>query len=124
MPNGYVSLMLMYQKPKRHTKNFYVHRLVAQTFIPNPENKSTVNHIDGNKQNNCVENLEWNTQSENNIHSLRVLKNRKRLLSQEQAEYIKEHKEISNKVLCMKFKLRYPEDRWVISSIKRGKSYK
>lgn len=52
-----------------------IHRLVAQHFIPNPENKKTVNHKNGNKNDNSVSNLEWMTPSENSIHSFQVLKN-------------------------------------------------
>ncbi len=47
-----------------------IHRLVAKAFIPNPQNLTTVNHIDGNKHNNNVSNLEWASYRDNNIHAL------------------------------------------------------
>lgn len=53
------------------SKSYRVHRLVAIHFIFNPDDKLQVNHIDGNKENNCVWNLEWCTQEENMQHSLK-----------------------------------------------------
>lgn len=50
-------------------RNRFIHRLVAAAFLPNPLNKPQVNHKDGNRANNAVDNLEWVTQSENNLHA-------------------------------------------------------
>lgn len=59
----------LYSEGKRETKK--VHRLVAEAFIPNPDNKPQVNHKDGNKHNNNMGNLEWVDNSENMIHAFK-----------------------------------------------------
>lgn len=69
---GYQRIVLMKEAIK---KRYMCHRLVAQEFVPNPDNKPYVNHINGNKADNRAENLEWVTQSENELHSHSVLGN-------------------------------------------------
>lgn len=66
--SGYLRVGIGHGNPQ------YIHRLVAETYIPNsdPINKTDVNHIDGNKYNNSVDNLEWCTKSENELHAHRI----------------------------------------------------
>lgn len=64
--NPYLKVNLTKDK---QAKTFKVHRLVAETFLPNPENKPEVNHKDGDKLNNFLSNLEWNTKKENRDHA-------------------------------------------------------
>ena len=64
--NGYKVVGINFGKKRKQVK---VHRLVAIAFIPNPEQKDQINHIDGNKQNNNVTNLEWCTRQENMKHA-------------------------------------------------------
>lgn len=67
--NGYLRCgMNLDGKPK----SYLIHRLVAEQFVLNPYNKPFVNHIDGNKHNNMVENLEWCTKSENELHAHKI----------------------------------------------------
>jgi hypothetical protein len=64
---GYATVKMVIEKKVR--KHFYVHRIIAETFIPNPENKREVNHKDFNRLNNHMDNLEWVTPEENMDHA-------------------------------------------------------
>lgn len=54
---------------KEVNKSFYLHRIIATAFVPNPKKKEAVNHIDGNRHNNKSENLEWVTHRENIVQN-------------------------------------------------------
>lgn len=104
-----------------------VHRLVAQAFIPNPGNKPEVNHIDGNKANNRVENLEWVTRSENTQHALAtgLIKSGENhynaRLTNEQARFVRENPDnLSITQLAESFNV----SREFISDVQLGKTYR
>ena len=65
-PRGYIHVSI-------NDRTYLVHRLVAKAFLDNPLNSKEVNHKDGNKSNNMVENLEWTSRSQNEKHAYRVL---------------------------------------------------
>jgi hypothetical protein len=73
--HGYYYTSLMTLDNKRQTK--YIHRIVAEQFCDNPENKLTVNHKDENKSNNAAANLEWLTAAENNSYGSRTTRTEK-----------------------------------------------
>ena len=87
----------------------FVHRLVAEKYVPNSENKPQVNHIDGNKLNNSASNLEWVTNQENRDHAVANNLHVKgeqcpyAKLTKSDVDYIREHHEIPRPELANQF---------------------
>lgn len=115
MPNGYLQVKLSKNEVR---EKHYVHRLVASVFINNVNNMSDVNHIDGDKENNCIDNLEWCSHKDNQIHMVKRRMTKK-----------------ANPVLCVETEISYNSmseaeretgvDRHFIKkSCESGKDYK
>ena len=124
-------IVYLYKNKKRKTKQ--VHRLVAQAFISNFNNKPEVNHIDGDKENNIVDNLEWCTHKENIQHAFKTgLKNSKHRqgtksnlskLNEKQVRIIKwllNNSDLTQREIGEIFNVKVP----CISNIKNNKTWK
>ena len=114
---------------KMKSKKYKIHRLIAIHFIPNYHNKPHINHIDGNKRNNDISNLEWCTNDENRKHAaaiglmVRGSKHYFAKLTEDNVRYIKKayaNKEISQNKLAIKFGVH----RKTIYDIIIGKQWK
>lgn len=120
-PNGKGYLRISIGK-----KLMFVHRLVAEKYIPNPDNLPQVNHKDGNKTNNCVDNLEWVSNSVNRKHAVQSglhIHGEKcpwSKLTLENVNFIRNHPEMSRKELSAMFNVSLN----TISDIRTGRSWK
>ena len=125
--DGYLSIAL---SKDGKIRKFKIHRLVAQAFIANLEDKPQINHRDGNKMNNHVDNLEWNTNRENNLHAIRIglrkyQKNSNRALTDEQVVWCRKvhipfDSEFGSTALANIFGISQP----CMNAILHGKTYK
>ena len=127
--NGY---MVVYLKRDTKRKTKCVHRLVAEVFIDNPNNLPEVNHIDGNKQNNHVDNLEWCTTSENIKHAYRIglnyprkgVENINAKLTEDDVRYIrKNHKRYDPEYGYAALARRFGVSETVIKYVAWGRKY-
>ena len=126
--SGYVNVCLITGNDEtRVTKR--VHRLVAEAFCDNPEDKDEINHKDGNKENNKAENLEWVTRSENEQHAydnnlVKVLKGSEKPLSKLDEEDVRNiRKEYEDGCLQIELAERYGVARQTISSVVNRKAW-
>lgn len=123
--NGYIFVRFSMGKYKRYYK---VHRLVAIAFIPNPKNLPQVNHIDGNKSNNHISNLEWVDALSNQRHAVRLgliaygeRASRTKLTEKQVLDILKCRNSRSVKINDLAKK--YSVDRTVITNITSGKTW-
>lgn len=123
-------------KPQKNGKGYYrvaigrklmfVHRLVAEKYVDNPEHKEQVNHKDGNKLNNCADNLEWVTNKENRKHAIENDLHTHgedcpwSKLTKQQVDFIRKHTEFSSKELAPIFNVNASH----IRTIRRNESWK
>ena len=118
---GYETITL---RVNRKTKTMKIHRLVAESFIPNDENLPHINHIDGNKKNNHKDNLEWIDRSGNMLHAYdnNLFINKPRQLSEDDAHLVCSFLEEGAKVCDVALMVGVSNS--VISNIYRGENYK
>ena len=121
---GYQTICIA--RPKKNPKSVYIHKIVAVFHIPNPNNYSLINHINGNKKDNRVENLEWITAQNNILHAFRtgLKKATNAKLSDEQVREIRAAIFIRGKQNIKQLAEKYCVGEHVIKAAKYVISYK
>lgn len=119
--DGYTRITLMKDAIK---KRYMCHRLVALAFIPNPNNLEQVNHKDGVRNNNCVDNLEWCTNTENQRHAYNVLGKTMKGKTNSKAVYCKELEKIFPSMRsAIEFLGNHACNEGIKKAIKAGRPY-
>ena len=123
-PSGYMFICF---SEKNNVQRFYIHILVARSFLSNPEHKPEVNHIDGHTFNCCTDNLEWVTPSENAIHAFKI---GLRKLNEEHAnakltnEQVKQIRENTGHLTISQLAEKFGINNSTIERAQLGKTYK